>query len=238
MITPSVVRTVWKQRYTPQKQKSGHHFIYLEDNEFQRWMNKQSGFNVEQIEKDNYLENKTIWRLNLKWQVNTAKQKLSDLQNQQVITREDYIFLKVFHFLHRLMLVVNIQTNHTCHLTSTQLRYYFFTYKVFFLIDSSFVGASVVSRLDMYRTNVLMYHTMVLLACPTNGQTLDVWGDIQQMSTLGWRQHSYVEKSPPQPGMKFWTGKGINRGIRATILVHTVQNKRSFQANANPVRRT
>ncbi len=37
-------------------------------------MNKQSGFNVEQIEKDNYPESKTVWRLNLKQQVNTAKQ--------------------------------------------------------------------------------------------------------------------------------------------------------------------
>ncbi len=32
--------------------KSGHHFIYLEDYVIQRQMNKQSGFNVEQIEKD------------------------------------------------------------------------------------------------------------------------------------------------------------------------------------------
>ncbi len=55
MITPSVVRTVWKQRYTPQKQKkSGHHFIYLEDYVIQRRMNKQSGFNAEQIEKDKF----------------------------------------------------------------------------------------------------------------------------------------------------------------------------------------
>ncbi len=60
MITPSVVRTVWKQRYTPQKQNSGHHFIYLEDHNIQRQMNKQSGFNAEQIEKDNYLESKTV----------------------------------------------------------------------------------------------------------------------------------------------------------------------------------
>jgi hypothetical protein len=59
MITPSVVRTVWKQRYTPQK-KSGHHFIYLEDYILQRRMNKQSGFNAEQIEKDKYPESKTV----------------------------------------------------------------------------------------------------------------------------------------------------------------------------------
>ncbi len=47
MITPSVVRTVWKQRYTPRKQNSGHHFIHLEVYDIQRQMNKQSGFNAE-----------------------------------------------------------------------------------------------------------------------------------------------------------------------------------------------
>ncbi len=60
MITNSVVTTVWKQRYTPQKQNSGYHFIYLENFDIQRRMNKQSGFNAEQIEKDNYSESKTI----------------------------------------------------------------------------------------------------------------------------------------------------------------------------------
>jgi hypothetical protein len=60
MSKPSVVRTVWKQRYTPQKQKSGHHVIYLEDYVIQRQMNKQSGFNAEQIEKDTYLEIETV----------------------------------------------------------------------------------------------------------------------------------------------------------------------------------
>ncbi len=60
MITNSVIRTVWKQRYTLQKQNSGYHFIYLEDNNIQIQMNKQSGFNVEQIEKDNYPESKII----------------------------------------------------------------------------------------------------------------------------------------------------------------------------------
>ena len=65
-------------------------------------MNKQSEFNAEQIEKDNYPQSKTVWRLNLKWQVNTAK--ITWLTNQWVITREDYISLKVLHSLHRLML--------------------------------------------------------------------------------------------------------------------------------------
>jgi hypothetical protein len=51
------------------KTKSGHHFIYLEDYVIQRRMNKQLGFNAEQIEKDKYPESKTIWRINLnsKW---------------------------------------------------------------------------------------------------------------------------------------------------------------------------
>ncbi len=60
MITNSVVRTVWKQRYTPQKQNSGYHFLYLEDYDIQRRMNKQSGFDAEQIKKDNYPESKII----------------------------------------------------------------------------------------------------------------------------------------------------------------------------------
>jgi hypothetical protein len=60
MITPSVVGTIWKQRYTPQKQNSGHHFTYLEDYVIQRQMNKQSGFNAKQIENDKYSESKTV----------------------------------------------------------------------------------------------------------------------------------------------------------------------------------
>ncbi len=64
MITPSVVRTVWKQRYTLQNKKSGHHFTYLDNIIIQRLMNKQSGFNAEQIDKDEYLESKS--RLKIK----------------------------------------------------------------------------------------------------------------------------------------------------------------------------
>ncbi len=36
----------------PANQKSGHHFIYLDKYNIQRQMNKQSGFNAEQINKD------------------------------------------------------------------------------------------------------------------------------------------------------------------------------------------
>jgi hypothetical protein len=39
---------------------SGHHSIYLEDYDIQKRMNRQSGFNAEQIEEDNYLESKTV----------------------------------------------------------------------------------------------------------------------------------------------------------------------------------
>jgi hypothetical protein len=42
------------------KTNSGHHFIYLEDYVIQRRMNKQSGINAEQIEKDNYPESKNV----------------------------------------------------------------------------------------------------------------------------------------------------------------------------------
>jgi hypothetical protein len=64
MITPSAVTTVWIQRCTLQKQNSGHHFIYLDDYNIQRRMNKQSGFNAEQIDKDKYPESKN--RLKIK----------------------------------------------------------------------------------------------------------------------------------------------------------------------------
>ncbi len=66
MIPPSVVRSVWKQRYTPQKQKSGHHFTYLDNYIIQRRMNKQSGFNAEQIDKDKYPESKNCLKIKSK----------------------------------------------------------------------------------------------------------------------------------------------------------------------------
>jgi hypothetical protein len=47
-----------------QQQKTGHHFIYLDNYITQRRMNKQSGFNAEQIEKNKYPESKN--RLKIK----------------------------------------------------------------------------------------------------------------------------------------------------------------------------
>jgi hypothetical protein len=46
---------IWASFHIPQK-----------DYVIQRQMNKQSGFNAEQIEKDKYPESKTVWRRNLK----------------------------------------------------------------------------------------------------------------------------------------------------------------------------
>jgi hypothetical protein len=46
--------------HSAKTKKTRHHFIYLEDYVIQRQMSKQSGFNAEQIEKDKYLESKTI----------------------------------------------------------------------------------------------------------------------------------------------------------------------------------
>ncbi len=66
--------------------------------------NEQSGFNGEHIEKDRYLESKTIWRINLIINKH-SKIKNSWLRiDQWVITKEDYISLKVLHSLQRLML--------------------------------------------------------------------------------------------------------------------------------------
>ncbi len=66
-----------EKRYTPQKQNSGHHFIYLEDYNIQRQMNKQSGFNAEQIEKDNY-RRVIFLKIKSKMMSYHSKQKLSD----------------------------------------------------------------------------------------------------------------------------------------------------------------
>jgi hypothetical protein len=73
MITTSVVTTVWIQRYTPQKQNSGHHFIYLDDYNIQRQMNKQLGFNAEQIDMDKYPESKH--RLKIKSKITSYHDK-------------------------------------------------------------------------------------------------------------------------------------------------------------------
>jgi hypothetical protein len=67
-------------------------------------MNKQSGFNAEQINEDKNTESKN--RLKIKSEITSYhnKTKTVRLLNQQVIAQEDNISLKVFHSLHRLTL--------------------------------------------------------------------------------------------------------------------------------------
>jgi hypothetical protein len=74
--------TVWNQRYTPQIKKSGHHFIYLGNYNIQRRMNKQSGFNAEQINKDKNPESKNHLKIKSKITShhNKTKQKPFDYQ--------------------------------------------------------------------------------------------------------------------------------------------------------------
>ncbi len=88
----------------PANQKSGHHFIYFDDYNIQRRMNKQSGFNGEQINKDKNPESKN--RLKIKSKITSYHNKIKTirLSNQRVMTREDYTSLKVFHSLHKITL--------------------------------------------------------------------------------------------------------------------------------------
>ncbi len=97
-------KTVCIQRYTPQIKKSGHHFIYLDNYNIQRQMNKQSGFNAEQINKDKIPESKNGLKITSKITSYHNKTKTVRLSNQQVMIREDYTSLKVFSSLHRLTL--------------------------------------------------------------------------------------------------------------------------------------
>ncbi len=96
--------TVWNQRYTPEIEKSGHHFIYLDDYIIQSQMNKQSGFNAEQINKDKNPESKNRLKIKSKITSYHNKTKTVRLSNQRVITREDYTSLEVFYSLHKLTL--------------------------------------------------------------------------------------------------------------------------------------
>ncbi len=67
-------------------------------------MNKQSGFNAEQINKDKNPESKNCLKIASKITSYHNKTKTIRLSNQQVMTREDYTSLKVFHSLQKLTL--------------------------------------------------------------------------------------------------------------------------------------
>ncbi len=88
----------------PANQNSGHHFIYLVDDYNIQWQMKQSGFNAEQINKDENPESKNRLKIKSKITSYHNKTKTVRLSNQRVITREGNISLKVFHSLHRLTL--------------------------------------------------------------------------------------------------------------------------------------
>jgi hypothetical protein len=93
-----------ESKVRPANQKSGHHFIYLDDYNIQRQMNKLSGFNAEQINKDKNPESKNCLKIKSKITSYHKKTKTVRSSNQRVITKEDYISLKVFHSLHRITL--------------------------------------------------------------------------------------------------------------------------------------
>ncbi len=63
-------------------QKSGHHFIYLDSYNIQRRMNKQSGFDAEQINKDKNLESKNRSKIKSKITSYHNKTKTVRLSNQ------------------------------------------------------------------------------------------------------------------------------------------------------------
>jgi hypothetical protein len=88
----------------PANQKSGHHFIYLDGYNIQRQINKQSGLNAEQINKDKNLESKNHLKIKSKITSYHNKAKTVRLSNQRVMSREDYTSLKVLYSFHRLTL--------------------------------------------------------------------------------------------------------------------------------------
>ncbi len=185
MITSSVVRTVWKQRYTLQNKKSEHSFIYLEDYVIQRRMNKQSGFNVEQIEKDKYPESKTVWRLNLnneltqqnknRWLVKSTsndKRRLH-ISLSSPLSSETYTWLLVSKLT-------------TC-VTSQALNWeiIFFPIKVF----SSLSPCWFFIRRGEWRKLPRKVSYNRTFSVPDQGQTLDVWESQTTESALRWQTH-------------------------------------------------
>ena len=73
MITHSVVRLYGIKGTLRKSKKIGHHFIYLDNYNIQRQMNKQSGLNVEQIIKDKNPESKNCLKIKSKKRVTTTK---------------------------------------------------------------------------------------------------------------------------------------------------------------------
>ena len=138
--------------------------------------------------------------------------------------KEKIISLSKFSTLSNdLHLVVSIQTNHMFHSTSTQLRDYFWPIWFFSSLSPCrfFICGGKCHKPPSYvpyKGTYVSYNGT--FGAPDQGQTLEVWGGIQQMSTLRWPWHSYAEKSSPQPGMKSCTSKDSVGGISAMVLDH------------------
>ncbi len=93
--------------------------------------------------------------------------------------------------------------------------------------------ATVISHLDMYRTNVLMYHTMVLFGTSDQGQMLDVWGwhpaDVNAELVVTPDVTTSSRKIP-------WTSQDISVGTSADLLDHTGWIQGWIQFNGRSVR--
>ncbi len=128
-------RTLWKQRYTLQNTKSGHYFIYLEATSFKdKWIIRvQCGTNCKRI---NIQRVKPFKEINLNNKLTQQNKKIVWLIKSTSNNKEKITHLSDVSTLFKdLRLVVSIQTNHTWHITSTQLRDHFFLIKVSFLIE-------------------------------------------------------------------------------------------------------
>jgi hypothetical protein len=128
-------RSVWKQRYTLKNTKSGHYFIHLEATSFEdKWtIRVQCGTNCKRM---NIRRVKPFKEINLNNKLTQQNKKPVWSIKSMSINKEKITHLSEFSTLFRdLHLVVSIQTNHTWHITSTQLRDHFFFINVFFLIE-------------------------------------------------------------------------------------------------------
>ncbi len=79
--------------------------------------------------------------------------------------------------------VVSNQTNHTCHITSTHTRDYFFTCMFFFLIEPCWFFI----RGGKWRKPPRKVLYKCTFGAPDQGQTLDLWESQTTESALRWR---------------------------------------------------
>ncbi len=97
--------------------------------------------------------------------------------------------------------------------------------------DSSFMRASDVSCLQMYRANILF-------GAPNQGQMLDVWESQTAESALRCTCHSMPRGHQLSLGSMSWIPQDTPIGIHANILDHTYWNPWKIRLRDRPVRRT